>query len=186
MKGKFIIIVGPSTSGKTELVKALLKKVSNSARLISVTTRTRRPEEKDGVDYVFISRGEFEKRIKDSEFFEYAEVYGNLYGSSRKVLDSFLRHNAYVFAIIDIQGARTIKFQMPEAYVIFLHPGSIEVVHERMQKIRTDISAEQMKKRMETARHELSLAETFDAVVDNRRGHFDQAIESVIKILEAL
>ena len=166
MKGKFVIIVGPSTSGKTEMVKALLERIPDSAKFVSMTTRAPRPDEKDGVDYVFVSCPEFEKRLAAGEFFEYAEVYGNLYGSSRKVLDTSLDRHPFVFAVIDFQGAQTIKAIMPEAFVVFLNPGSIEVVHDRMRKIRTDISEEQMKKRMETARHELSLANTFDA---NRR-----------------
>ena len=186
MTGKFIIIVGPSTSGKTELVKALLKKMPEATRFVSVTTRAMRPEEKNGVDYTFTDRADFEKRIAAGEFFEYAEVYGNLYGSSKKVLAEELSTHPFVFAVIDFQGAQTIKKLMPEAFVIFLNPGSIEVVHDRMRRIRTDISEEQMAKRMETARHELSLADTFDAKMDNREGYFEEAVEDVQQIILGL
>jgi len=186
MKGKFVIIVGPSTSGKTEAVKALLARVPNSTRFVSVTTRAPRPDEKNGSDYVFVSRDEFQKSVEAGEFFEYAEVYGNLYGSSKKVLADALATHGIVFAIIDIQGAQTIKKAMPEAFVVFLNPGPIEVVHARMKKIRTDISEEQMSKRMETARQELALADSFDAKVENREGRFEEAVEDTLKIVEGL
>ena len=183
MKGTFVIIVGPSTSGKTEMVKALLARMPNATRFISTTTRDMRPEEKNGVDYMFTNREDFERRREAGEFFEYAEVYGNLYGSSKKVLDEELSKHDIVFAVIDIQGAQTIKKIMPESFIIFLNPGPIEVVHERMKRIRSDISEEQMAKRMETAQQELALADMFDAKVENREGHFEEAVAEMERIL---
>jgi len=186
MKGKFIVIVGPSASGKTELVSVLVKKVPGSARLITMTTRPRRPNETHEKDYFFITKAEFEKRIEGGDFFEYAEVYGNLYGSSKKILDSFLQKFKYVFAIIDVQGAQTLKSKIKDAHTIFIRPGSIDDIRTRLIKVRKGIDEDELKKRIETAEHELSLASTFDAVVDNKEGRFDDAVESVMKIISSL
>ena len=132
MKGKFIVIVGPSASGKTELVKALVKKIPEAIKLVTVTTREKRPGEVESKDYYFTNKQEFEARIQSGEFFEHAEVYGNYYGSSKKVLEETLENYKYVFAIIDIQGAKTLKSAMPESLTIFIKPGSIQDIKNRL------------------------------------------------------
>ena len=185
MRGKFIVIVGPSASGKTELVKALVKRVPNSARLVTTTTRERRPGEKD--DYFFTSREEFEKGIAAGEFFEYAEVYGNFYGCSKKVLDDFRAKFEYVFAIIDIQGAETLRRKIHDAFVIFIRSGSLDEIKARLIRARggvSGISKEELEKRLDTAAQELSLASTFDAIVENREGHFAETVEGAINIIK--
>lgn len=182
MKGKFIVVVGPSAAGKTELVKTLLKKIPNSARLVTSTTRERRPEEKP-TDYFFISREEFEKGIADGEFFEYADVYGNLYGSSKKVLEQFRQQYDCVFAVIDVQGAQTLKAKIPDARVVFINPGTAEQVEKRLVRVRRDISPEELKKRHEKIAQELALAPTFDFVVANADGQFPQAVAALEAIV---
>ncbi len=183
MKGKFFVIVGPSASGKTELVKALISKIPNSARLVTKTTRPRRPEEKE-TDYFFISREEFEKGIAEGDFFEYAEVYGNLYGSSKKVLDDFRSKYDYVFAIIDVQGAQTLKEKMPDAHFIFIRPGSIEDIKKRLLRVRRSISTDELQKRLENIAHELSLAETFETVIENPDGRFSEAVQKAMEVVK--
>lgn len=180
-KGKFIVIVGPSASGKTKLVTELLKKIPGSARLITTTTRERRPGEKD--DYFFISRPEFEKGIAGDTFFEYADVYGNYYGSSRTVLEEFLAKYKYVFAIIDVQGAKTLKTKIKDAVIIFVNPGSTEEINRRLTSERAETSKDELQKRMETVKAELALAPTFDYVVENREGHFEEAVADALKII---
>ncbi len=180
-KGTFVVIVGPSASGKTKLVTELLKRIPDSARLITTTTRQPRPGEKD--DYFFISREEFEKGIAEDVFFEHAEVYGNLYGSSRKVLDDFLEKYSHVFAIIDVQGAQTLKHKIPDAVVIFVKPGSVEDIRRRLMSERRETSPEELQKRMDTVMHELSLEKNFDHVVDNNEGEFEATIQQVLKIV---
>jgi guanylate kinase len=184
MKGKFIVIVGPSAAGKTELVTALLKKIPHSARLITTTTRPRRPGEKD--DYFFISREEFEKGIQKEEFFEYAKVYGNFYGASKVVLDTLRAQYKYIFAIIDVKGAQTLKVKIPDALVVFIHPGSIEDTHRRIRKVRRDIAQDELQKRLDTATYELSLAPRFDVIVENKDGHFDDAVTTIETIIKNL
>ncbi len=183
MKGRFIIIVGPSASGKTELVNALLKRVPRSARLVTVTTRPPRPGERDGEDYFFVSRTEFEKRIAEGEFLEYAEVYGNLYGQSKKILDAFLRKYRYVFAIIDVKGAQTLKAHMPESFTVFIRSGSLEEIRARLRKIRVDISEEELERRLATVAEEMTYADAFDASVTNVSGKFPETIENVMRRL---
>jgi guanylate kinase len=183
MKGRFIIIIGPSASGKTELVNALLKKVPDSARLITMTTRPPRPGEEDGKDYFFITREEFERRIVRGDFLEHAEVYGNLYGQSKEVLDSYLAKFKYVFAIIDVRGARALKAQIPEALTLFIHAGSLEEIRDRLRQVRAGISDAELAKRLAIAAEELAQANDFDAVVENPTGQFEKAVEAVIRLL---
>jgi guanylate kinase len=183
-RGKFIVIVGPSASGKTDLVDALVKKIPHATRLVTTTTRPQRPHEKHAEHYFFISRDEFEQGIAAGDFFEYADVYGNYYGSSQKNLDDTRAKFEYVFAIIDVQGARTLKNKVPDAFVIFLHPGSLDDLKRRIKKVRADISPEELQKRLDTAEKEIALAPTFDATIDNIEGHFDQTVHKVELLLK--
>lgn len=180
-KGKFIIIVGPSASGKTELVAALTKRIPNSARLITTTTRAPRPGEKN--DYFFVTREEFEKGIEAGDFFEYAEVYGNLYGPSNKVIESFREKYDWVFAIIDVKGARTLKSKIKDAVAVFLRPASIEDIRKRLLEERKETSKEELEKRLNTAAYEISLAPTFDFIVENRDGKFEETVEKTMRLI---
>ncbi len=181
MAGKFIVIVGPSAAGKTELVRALVAKLPNAARLVTMTTRPRRSDE--GEDYFFITRQEFESRINSGDCFEHAEVYGNLYGSSRTALADFRQRHDYVFAIIDVQGAQTLKDKIPDALAIFIRPGNLADVKERLIRTRTNIDPAELIKRLETTERELELAGTFDAIVENPDGHFQDAVKRVMEII---
>ena len=183
MKGKFIVIVGPSASGKTDLVNALIKKIPHSTRLITTTTRPRRPHEKHAENYFFVTREEFERGITSGDFFEYADVYGNWYGSSKENLDTCRKNFKYVFAIIDVQGAQTLKAKVPDAFVIFLHPGSVDDLQKRVRRVRAGISEDELQKRIDTAMDELTLAPTCDVVVKNIEGHFGETVEQVMEIV---
>jgi len=183
MTGKFVVVTGPSASGKTSIVDALLKQVPNSTRLVTCTTRKKRPHEQEGDHYHFLSREEFEKRAQEGEFFEQAEVYGNLYGSSKKVLDEELAKDAYVFGVIDVQGAQTIKKRLPDTFVLFMKPANVEDVFRRLKEERKETHPEELAKRIEITKHELELASTFDAVVENVDGKFDETLAKVRAIL---
>lgn len=183
MKGKLVIIVGPSASGKTDLTHALLERVQNSARLVTTTTRPMRSGEIDGQDYFFVERTVFNQKITEGEFLEHAEVYGNLYGVSKNNLDTFLKKYDYVFAIIDVQGAQTLKSYIPDALTIFIRSGSLEDIQKRLQHVRNDVSQQELKKRLETSAQELAQATTFDAIVENPFGHFDEAVAGVMELL---
>lgn len=182
-QGRFIVITGPSAAGKTRLVDELLQRVPNAARLVTVTTRAARPGEKDGVDYFFISRGEFRKRLAENDFFEHAEVYGNLYGSSKRVLISFLERYQFVFAIVDVQGADALKRFIPDCTVLFLRPGSIGEIERRLKSRAMAVPSAEMKRRVLQAKQELSRADDFDGVIENREGEFDATIEQALAAL---
>lgn len=186
MSGKFIVIVGPSASGKTMLVKALLERLPNSARLITTTTRAPRPGEQNGIDYYFLSRKEFEARIADNEFFEYADVYGNWYGSSQKVLSSFVDEYDYVFAIIDVQGAKTLKKKLPGCVRIFVKPNSIDEIKNRLQTDRADMPEKELEERLLKVEQELALASTFEAIIQNKEGKFKETVDSCVELLSRI
>jgi guanylate kinase len=184
MNGKCIAIVGPSAAGKTELVKALISKLPHAARLITNTTRTPRTGEVHGKDYYFISDVEFKSKLEKGDLFEHAEVYGNWYGLSTTDLNRTLENNEYVFIIIDSKGARSIKNKLRDKlFTIFIKAGSLEEIKNRIQKIRTDITPKELQKRMDTVVDELATANSFDAVVENREGHFEETVEKVLKLL---
>lgn len=186
MQGKLILVVGPSASGKTHLVSKLLQKVPNSTRLITTTTRSPRPHERDGKDFFFLTIEDFKKEIQAGNFIEHAEVYGNLYGSSKKVLGDCLQKYKYVFATINVQGVKSLKAEIPSSFSIFIRPGSIEDIKRRLLQDRKGVSDEETQKRIATAEYELSLAPTFDAVVDNIEGHLEDAAQNVLGILSKI
>ncbi|OHA27070.1 MAG: guanylate kinase [Candidatus Taylorbacteria bacterium RIFCSPHIGHO2_02_FULL_46_13] len=185
MKGRFVVVTGPSASGKSSLVDALLACTPNASRLITITTRSPRPGERDGDHYHFVAREEFTARLSKDEFFEHAEVYGNLYGSSKNVLAQLLERFAYVFAVLDVQGAKTLKDKMPHTFIIFLHPGSIENITHRLMKERVGAPAEEIQKRIVTATKELALADSFDVVVENKEGDFVNTLTNVKALIGA-
>jgi guanylate kinase len=184
MQGKFIVITGPSASGKSTLVNALLNEIANSGRLITVTTRTPRFSEIQGSDYFFVSQEEFQKRLEEGEFFEHAEVYGNLYGSSKKVLANFLGKHVFTFAIIDVQGSLTLKEKLPGSFIIFVRPGSIKDVGRRLTNERMEIASEEIQKRLETVEAEMQLATHFDAVVENFEGKCEDTVRQTLSFIK--
>ena len=176
MAGRLVIIIGPSGSGKTELVKALLKEVPYSSRLITVTTRSPRIGEINGRDFHFISKEAFQNKIDEGDFFEYAETHGHFYGCSEKILRSSLASHNYVFAIIDVKGAQVLKKHFPDALAIFVDCGSIDTIKTRLMRSRKDISKEELDKRLATAAFELNFMNTFDTVLPNPDGKFNEAV----------
>lgn len=182
--GEFIVIIGPTASGKTLLITELLKRLPNAARLVTTTTRARRTGEQDGREYVFASREEFNRGICDGEFIEWAEVHGNLYGSSRKVLDSFRKQFTTVLAAIDVQGSRILKESDPSIRTLFIRPGSLTELERRLRVERPDANDDEIRTRLETAQKELSLADTFDLIIENIDGQFEFTIAQALAYVE--
>ena len=174
------IIAAPSGCGKTTLVDALLK---NSADLyLSVTHTTRKPRvgEVDGVNYHFISKTDFKKMIVNTEFVEHAEVFGNLYGSSREKIQENLNKNIDVILEIDWQGARQVKANMPNAISIFILPPSKKSLLERL-KGRGQDDDETIKNRMCDAENQMKHYDEFDYLVIN--DIFDDALSNLKTII---
>ena len=171
--GNLFILAAPSGAGKSSLIKALLEKhpstdEHNNAMQVSVshTTRASRPGEIDGVHYHFVKRTEFEALIEQGAFFEYAEVFGNYYGTSKVVIEHTLRQGIDVFLDIDWQGARQVKAQIPDTATIFVAPPSKEELKRRLTERGQD-SADIIEQRMTKAVSEISHYHEFDFIVVN-------------------
>ena len=165
-KGHLFIISGPSGAGKGTLVKVLLRRVPDLWVSVSATTRTPRPGEKDGVDYYFLTPGEFDGRVRAGEFLEHAEVHGNRYGTLRRAVDRRLEAGLDVILEIDPQGAFQVRKQMERSRLIFVKAPSTAELEKRIRH-RGAESDDQIRTRLDTARHELELEGTYDHVVLN-------------------
>jgi guanylate kinase len=183
-KGKLFIITGTSAVGKTTVANLVLKKIKNLARSLTYTTRDIRPKEKNGRDYHFISQNEFGQKIKRSDFLEWANNYGNLYGTDKKDITSHLNRGKNILVVIDIKGALEIKKKWPEATVIFILPESIKQLEQRFKK-RHDTSPADVKKRLKTATWELKQGQLSDFWVINRENQINLAVQDVEKIISA-
>ena len=174
------IIAAPSGCGKTSLVDALLKKSSNICVSVSHTTRKPRPEEVNGTNYHFISVDEFQEMIKDNKFVEFAEVFENLYGSSRQLIEDNLNNNIDVILEIDWQGARQVKINMPKAISIFVLPPSKEALLERL-KNRAQDDELTINNRMSDAENQMRHFNEFDYLIINN--DFNEALSDLESII---
>ena len=174
------IIAAPSGCGKTSLVNALLKKSSNICVSVSHTTRKPRPEEVNGTNYHFISVDEFQEMIKDNKFVEFAEVFENLYGSSRQLIEDNLNNNIDVILEIDWQGARQVKINMPKAISIFVLPPSKEALLERL-KNRAQDDELTINNRMSDAENQMRHFDEFDYLIINN--NFNEALSDLESII---
>lgn len=161
------IISAPSGSGKSTLVHALLQAVPNLTFSISYTTRPPRPTETNGVDYVFIARDDFEKRLARGEFLEHAEVFGNYYGTGRNTLEQASQAGRDLVLDIDVQGAGQLKKAIPEAISVFVLPPSREVLEQRL-RARSQDSEEVIQHRLKGAAAEVRNYSQYDYVLINR------------------
>ncbi|MCW8109909.1 guanylate kinase [Alteromonas ponticola] len=169
--GNLFILAAPSGAGKSSLIKALLEKHDDCPDYplqvsVSHTTRKPRPGEVDGVHYHFVSRDQFETLIEQGVFFEYAEVFGNYYGTSRVTIEQTLHRGVDVFLDIDWQGARQVKKILPDTCSIFILPPSIETLRERLSKRGQDAD-DVIDSRMNEAVAEMSHFGEFDYVLIN-------------------
>jgi guanylate kinase len=161
------IISAPSGSGKSTLVHQLLKTVPSLAFSISYTTRQPRASETDGKDYIFISRKDFEARLARGEFLEYAEVFGNFYGTNRETFESATHQGKDLVLDIDVQGARQLKVAIPQAISIFVLPPSRDVLEQRLRS-RSQDSEEVIQRRLRGAAEEVQNYTQYDFVLINR------------------
>ncbi|HTS47494.1 MAG TPA: guanylate kinase [Bryobacteraceae bacterium] len=175
------IISAPSGSGKSTLVHRLLETVSHLAFSISYTTRQPRPSETNGVDYVFITREEFENRLARGEFLEYAEVFGNYYGTNRESFQRAIQEGCDLVLDIDVQGARQLKVAIPEAISVFVLPPSRDVLEQRL-RARSQDSEEVIQRRLEGAAAEVRNYTQYDYVLINREIEESSArLASIVK-----
>jgi len=171
--GNLIVVAAPSGAGKSSLVKALLELDSHLAVSVSHTTRAPRGQEQDGREYWFISEPEFRQMADQGDFFEWAEVHGNLYGTSRSAIDARLARSEDVVLEIDWQGALQIKQLFAHAVLIFILPPSWDELQQRLNR-RGEDPPEVIAQRMANARTEVAQARHFDFVIIN--GLFETAL----------
>jgi len=177
-----IIISGPSGVGKGVIVKELLNKESKLAFSISATTRQRRNNEIEGKDYLFFSQEEFQKKIENNEFLEWAIVHGNYYGTLKSQVQDFLICQYDVLLDIDVQGADKIKALIPNSVSIFLLPPSWAELKTRLKLRGTDDNCEIIK-RLNRAKEELSYLKNYDYWVINRTP--DETVLCICQIINA-
>ncbi len=182
MNGNLFVITAPSGAGKTSLVDELLKKEPNIRLSPSYTTRPPRAGEADGVDYHFVTRDKFEKMIAAGDFLEYANVYGNYYGTSKSWIESELRGHHDVLLEIDWQGARQLRALFPHLVGIFILPPSLAELKKRLESRGKD-SPDAIVKRMASAREEISHVLEFEYIIVNDK--FDSALADLIGIVRA-
>lgn len=183
-RGQIFIITGPSGAGKTEISKKVLEnKLLNAQKVITCTTRPRREGEVDGKDYFFISKEEFLENIKNNKLFEFAEVYGNFYGSRKQDVEFLLNEGVNVIFVIDVQGAYNMKKIDFSCKVIFVKAESIEELKGRLIGRNTD-SEDVIQKRINAAMKEMELENKFDYSVLNPNGKIVQAIQEIERIIK--
>ncbi|MBP7051710.1 MAG: guanylate kinase [Phycisphaerae bacterium] len=181
-RGRLIVISGPSGVGKSTITKAVMGRLEDGYLSVSMTTRPQAPGEQDGRDYWFVSRDQFRKRIEKGLFLEYAEVFGNLYGTPRDKTDEALAAGRTVILEIDVQGGRQVKAIYPHAVMVFIMPPSSQTLAERIGR-RGRESGEVVARRLRAAQNEIDAAALcYDNMVVN--DDLDQAINEVIRIIE--
>ncbi|RUM32270.1 MAG: guanylate kinase [Aquifex sp.] len=178
--GNLFVLSAPSGTGKTTVAQKLLSEVSDLKRIVTYTTRSPRPYEQNGVDYVFVSVEEFEKKIEEGFFLEYANVYGNYYGTPKKDIEETINlEKKDALLVIDVQGAFKVKKVFPEAVTIFLLPPSFEELKRRIEG-RGYVDSN-VNRRLETAKGEVPCARFFDYIVIN--DYLNEAVEKVKSII---
>ncbi len=181
-KGNLFVVTAPSGAGKTTLVAALLAADSQVQLSISFTTRAPRVGEIDGKDYRFVARAEFERMIAAGELLEFAEVYGNYYGTSQVWINEVIENGRDILLEIDWQGAEQVRRLFPSAIGLFILPPSLEILEDRLRSRGKDNEAV-IAQRMASAKEEINHIDEFDFVIVNE--YIDDAVRDIIAAVRA-
>ena len=180
MRGKLIIVSGPSGSGKSTVTKIVKDKL-NIPLSISATTRNPRDGEINGKDYFFLSKEEFKNKIANDEFYEYAEVHGNYYGTLKKTVEENLDKGLNVILEIDVQGALIAKEKKKDAVLVFFRTKDMDILEKRLRDRKTD-SEEVIQTRLKNAEDELKYEDKYNQTIINE--NLDDSIQELIDIIE--
>lgn len=181
MKAFPIIVSSPSGAGKTTIVDAVLKRDKTVSRVITATTRAPRTGEKDGADYLFWSIKQFEQAIKKGQMLEWAQVHTHYYGIPKKSVDSLMKKGICPILVIDVQGARTVKAQYPDAATVFIVPPSLKELKKRI--LGRNDNTQDIEIRLETAKKEMQELDRYDYALLN--DDLKEAVEKMAGIIAA-
>ena len=181
MKPFPIIVSSPSGAGKTTIVDAVLKRNHTVSRVITATTRAPRTGEKDGVDYLFWSIKQFEQAIKKGQMLEWAQVHTHYYGIPKKSVDSLMKKGIGPILVIDVQGARTVKAQYPDAATVFIVPPSLKELKKRI--LGRNDNTQDIELRLETAKKEMLELDHYDYALLN--DDLEEAVDQMAGIIAA-
>ena len=185
-KGKLIIFSGPSGVGKTTILKLPHKECKLPiVESVSATTRLQRPGETDGVSYHYLTKDQFRTHIENDNFLEYTEVFGrgDLYGTLREPVDQALEDGKWIILELDVVGALKVLKIHPDAITIFVHPGSIEELENRLRGRGTE-SEDALKRRLEVAKTELEASTQYTNIVYNTS--VEQTVDEICQLLTAI
>jgi len=174
-----VVLSSPSGGGKTVIARSLLKKHPEFGRSISFTTREKRKGEKEGIDYYFVNRKDFQKKIKKCQFVEWALVFGNYYGTPKKNIQKAEGKIKVLFLVLDVQGGLAVKRKYPDSVLIFILPPSLSELEKRLSHRGTD-KPEVIKKRLKAALKEITFCKRYDYMVVNRK------LKDTVKLLEEI
>ncbi len=180
--GLIFILSAPSGTGKTTLVREVIRQLPGLQFSVSFTTRLPRPDEKEGEDYHFVSHCDFQRTVERNEFLEWAEVLGNRYGTPRPDLKKMEREGTDLILDIDTQGAKKVTKEIPQPVLIYLLPPSLKELRERLIKRGVD-SLERIKFRLSNARRDIEEAYGYHYVIVN--DNIDDALEKLKSIIVA-
>ncbi|MGE5811686.1 MAG: guanylate kinase [Ignavibacteria bacterium] len=180
-KGAVIVISAPSGTGKTTIIKNILKDFPRLVFSVSATTRKKRDNEINGVDYYFLSGEEFKRKIDQNEFIEWEEVYGYRYGTLKNIIEENISKGKHVIMELEVKGALSIKKIYKNAVLIFIAPPNFEELVNRLKNRQTE-DYEELNKRIERAKMELSMMNKFDYLVENK--DLNKAVSEVKSLIK--
>ncbi|MEJ5347591.1 MAG: guanylate kinase [Desulfosoma sp.] len=180
--GHVFVLSAPSGVGKSTIVRAVLDRDPHVRFSVSCTTRSPRVGETHGVDYYFLTREAFENGIAEGRFLEWAEVYGNYYGTDRRLVESWLAQGLDVLLEIDVQGARKIRATDLDVTTLFILPPDMDTLEQRLRRRGTE-SEEVIRRRLETAQAEIREAPWYDYLIVNNA--LEEAVADVMAVLRA-
>ena len=178
--GRLVVLSAPSGSGKTTLARRLVADLPRLVESVSYTTRRRRSDEEEGVDYPFVDRQRFVALADENAFLEWAEIYGEMYGTGLEASRQILGRGDDLLLVIDLQGARWVRKRMPEALFLFLMPPGHGALVERLRQRGTE-STGTVAQRLEVAREEIRAWKEYDYLIIN--DDFDQALADLQSIV---
>ena len=179
-RGKIIVLSGPSGVGKTTICERLMSARSDLRYSISATSRPKRKVERNRREYIFLTREEFQKWIKEGRFVEYAEVYGNYYGTPKKPLEELLERGLHVLMDVDVQGANNLMKVYPNGIYFFIIPPDIAELERRLKKRDTD-EDEVIRNRLSKALEELRYENDYRYVIENKK--LETTVAKILRVI---